>query len=200
MPKRDVIQKRLTLLIISGVLTTVLGIFTVNALVSNSKESKKRYDALIAIDNAGGDVEAALLDLRSFIYGHMNTSIGSPTGVYPPIQLKGTYDRLVAVEQQKIAGDSDIYAEATKHCESLYSAGQLRTNRVPCVAEYISSHSNGAQPITIPDALYKFDFVSPRWSSDAAGWGIVLTIISGIFLVYNAGVLWHYRNRVKKYL
>jgi hypothetical protein len=28
----------------------------------------------------------------------------------------------------------------------------------------------------VPEGLYKFDFVSPRWSPDLAGWSLVFTI------------------------
>lgn len=200
MPKRDVIQNRLFKTIAFGVLTTALGLFTVLALINNSKEAKRRYDALIAVDSAGGDVETALRDLRSYIYSRMNTSIGSPNGVYPPIQLKGTYDRLVAAEQQKLAGSSTIYDQAQAYCESLYPGGQLRSSRVPCVTEYISARSGNAEPINIPDDQYKFDFVSPRWSPDVAGWALVMTIISGLVLIYNGVMLWHYRSTLRRSL
>lgn len=198
--KKDIVQKRVSLLIASGVLTTVFGLITVVALVNNSREAKRRYDALIAVDAAGGDVEAALGSLREYIYAHMNTSIGSPTGVYPPIQLKGTYDRLVAVEQAKLAGDNTLYDEAVRYCESRFGAGQIQ-QRANCASEYITARGGGAiQQVSIPDGLYKFDFVSPKWSPDLAGFALIATIASGLSLVINAAILWHYRSIVRKSL
>ncbi|MDQ2973372.1 MAG: hypothetical protein M3Q79_02735 [bacterium] len=196
MPKRDILQKRLYLVIIGGLLTTVVGIFTVFALVNNSKQSKLLYDQLIAVDSAGGDVEAALSELRTHIYSHMNTSIGSPNGVYPPIQLKGTYDRLVASEQAKQADGSDLYNQAQADCERRFPGGLSGRNRIPCITEYIGSRSE--QAVLIPDGLYKFDFVSPRWSPDAAGFGLLLTVALGMFTLFNLALLWHYRSILRK--
>lgn len=167
---------------IAVTLFTITSAGTVLALKSNSQGAKERYDALIAADKAGGDVEGALTDLREFIYGHMNTTIGSPTGVYPPIQLKGTYDRLVAAEEQRIkAANSGLYDEATAYCEPRFPAGQLANGRVQCVADYVLARGVVAKPI--PDGLYKFNFVSPVWSPDLAGFLLIGAVLSGIYFL-----------------
>jgi preprotein translocase subunit SecF len=36
---------------------------------------------------------------------------------------------------------------------------------------------HGAKPANIPQGLYQFDFVSPTWSPELAGWSLVATII-----------------------
>ena len=43
--------------------------------------------------------------------------------------------------------------------------------------------SRGIEQKNIPDSLYKFDFVSPTWSPDLAGWSLLVAIVSGTFLV-----------------
>jgi hypothetical protein len=158
------------------VLTIASGYITLRAYIGNSKEAKKRYDTLLAVDAAGGDVEKALLSLRTYIYQHMNTTIGSPTGVRPPIQLKGTYDRLVAAEQARVKQANDeLYNKAQKECERLFPEGLSGRNRIPCITEFVTKNAVTEQ--TIPDALYKYDFASPLWSPDVAGFGILATAL-----------------------
>lgn len=165
-------------------LAIVAGFIGVQAYIGNSKESKKRYEALLAVDAAGGDVEKALLELRTYIYSHMNTTIGSPTGVRPPIQLKGTYERLVAAEKERVGQVNDnLYNKAQQVCEQLFPEGLSGRGRVPCITEYVSKNSVTEQQI--PEGLYKYDFVAPAWSPDKAGIALVISALSFIvFLFY----------------
>lgn len=168
------------------VLTLISGTVTLNALVGNSQHAKKLYDQLLATDQAGGNVEQSLYNLRSFMYGHMNTTIGSPTGVQPPIQLKGTYDRLVAAETARVAAakdaNSSLYNTAQHVCEAQIPDGLSGRGRVPCITEYVTTHSQSETTNPIQESLYKFDFVSPMWSADTAGIGILVTSV--LFLVF----------------
>lgn len=165
------------------VLTVISGVITTQAYVGNSKEAKKRYDTLLAVDAAGGDVEKALLDLRTYIYAHMNTTIGSPTGIRPPIQLKGTYDRLVTAEQLKTKqANDDLYNKAQKECESLFPEGLSGKGRVPCITEYVTN--NAVKEVPIPEGLYTYDFAAPIWSADTAGVGVLLTSLFAFIFVY----------------
>lgn len=152
-------------------------------LVQNSQEAKERYETLIAVDKAGGDVEGALNELRGYIYSHMNTQIGSDLGVRPPIQLKGTYERLVDAEEARVTqANEPLYAEAQADCERRQPSGFSGSNRLDCIEAYVDA--NGEEPREIEDDLYKFDFASPRWSPDLAGFSILFAIIFGlIFLV-----------------
>ena len=53
--------------------------------------------------------------------------------------------------------------------------------RVPCIEQYVESHDT--QLPVIPTALYEFDFVSPSWSPDLAGWTELAAIISSLIAV-----------------
>ena len=158
------------------VLAVISGAISLQAYVGNSKEAKKRYETLLAVDASGGDVEKALLDLRTYIYTHMNTTIGGPTSVRPPIQLKGTYDRLVEAEKAKVKqANDDLYTKAQKECEALFPEGLSGRGRVPCITEYVTSRAIAEQPV--PEGLYKYDFVPPVWSPDFAGIGMLVTAL-----------------------
>lgn len=152
-------------------------------------------DAVYSADKKGEGVDTALDNLRQYIYSHMNTNPASGSdAVYPPIQLKYTYDRLVAAESARVASvNSTIYNDAQQYCEQVDSTDFSGRNRTPCVADYVNAH--GAKANSIPDGLYKFSFISPRWSPDLAGWSEVATILSFILaLIIFIADRWFKRN------
>ena len=77
-----------------------------------------------------------------------------------------------------------LYNQAQTYCEGLNSTDFSGHNRVPCIEQYVQSHGGTSQPAAnIPDALYKFAFVTPVWSPDLAGWSIVVAALSGLLFV-----------------
>jgi hypothetical protein len=156
-----------------------LGVIAVIALRQNYQSMTVLRDRVYVADERDEDVEKALQNLRTFVSSHMNTDLSSGSGVYPPIQLKYTYERTVAAEKARVeATNSRVYTDAQRHCEALFPQSFSGGPRTPCIAEYVKSHGTSAQPIL--DAVYKFDFASPRWSPDLAGWSMVL---AGLFLL-----------------
>ncbi|MCB1712970.1 MAG: hypothetical protein KDH96_10990 [Candidatus Riesia sp.] len=156
----------------------------VYGMVQNGNGAVELYNKLIATDKAGGDVTTALNELRSYIYSHMNTEIGGPNGIYPPIQLQGTYDRLVTAEQSRVKEINDnLYSEAQSFCEVNGNQGYSGRNRIDCINEYIDNH--GAKEQTIDDSFYKYDFVSPRWSPDLAGYSLIAVIIFSLITLFH---------------
>jgi hypothetical protein len=159
-------------------LTIVFSVIAALALRQNNLTAIKLRDHVLQVDKDNGAVDTALNQLRTYIYNHMNANLDTGTSVYPPIQLKYRYDRLVAAEQDRVNKLSgNVYSEAQKYCEQQNSKDFSGRNRVPCIQEYVTSHG-GVQPNPIPDALYKFDFVSPIWSPDLAGFSL---LIAGFF-------------------
>jgi hypothetical protein len=159
------------------VLFMVCALVCVFALRSNNLTMAKLRDTVYQADKDNGDVEGALQKLRSYVNVHMNTSLSTGnSGVYPPVQLKYTYQRLQQAELEKVNGaNSQIYTDAQHYCEQLYPGSFSGGPRVPCIENYVSQHGTKAK--AIPDSLYKFDFASPEWSPDLAGWSLVLAII-----------------------
>ncbi|HLB66405.1 MAG TPA: hypothetical protein VJJ78_02320 [Candidatus Saccharimonadales bacterium] len=161
---------------------------SVHALRQNNLEMIRLRNQVTKVDKSGGDVEKALRKLREHIYSHMNTNLVSgPSSIKPPIQLKYRYERLVKAETAKASKSSaDIYSAAQKICEQKYPESFSGGPRVPCIADYVASH--GVKVKTIPDSLYKFDFVSPLWSPDLAGWGLVVTALFLFLFVLRFGL------------
>jgi preprotein translocase subunit SecF len=161
----------------------VSGAVMVLALRNNNLHMVHLKEAVYTADKNGGDTAKALQNLQHYVTGHMNTNLSSGSDtVYPPIQLKYTYDRLVQAESDKLATtNTQLYNDAQKYCEAQNSADFSGRNRVPCIQQYVKDHG---QPLkSIPDSLYKFDFVSPSWSPDLAGWSIITTVLSGLLLL-----------------
>ncbi len=148
---------------------------SVFALRQNNLNAIALRDELNLVDKQNGDVESALNKLRLYIYGHMNTNLATSTSVYPPIQLKYRYDRLVAAEkaQSEKLNTNTTYNDAQKYCEANYPQNVRLTDRLPCIKNYIDTHPTKiVEEKQIPDGLYKFNFESPVWSPDLAGWSI----------------------------
>lgn len=148
---------------------------SIMALRGNNLKMIELRDAVHAADKAGKGINEALNNLRSHVYSHMNTSLTTTNGVYPPVQLGYTYDRL------KQRASDDVYRDAQTYCEKNQPKGFYGAYRISCVQNYVQSHP--IEPSDIPAGLYQFDFVSPAWSPDLAGWSLaVSSILLVIFL------------------
>ena len=155
----------------------IFGLIAVFALRSNNETAISLRNKLYTVDQQNGDVSTALNNLRQYIYSHMNTNLASgPDAIYPPIQLKYTYQRLLAAEQSSAnSTNTQIYTDAENYCQQAIPNGFSGRGRVPCIENYVTTHGTTAK--AIPAALYEFDFVSPIWSPDLAGWSIVFCFI-----------------------
>lgn len=154
----------------------VFGAVFIFAYRQNNLKALELRDKVLKVDEQNGDVEAALKELREFTYSHMNARLeGGEGAIYPPIQLKYRYERLVAAEKERVkAANANVYTDAQANCEKLYPGSFSGGPRVPCIENYVTTHTATEKPI--PDALYKFDFISPSWSPDRAGWSILAAI------------------------
>ena len=166
------------------VLAVISGIISINALRQNNLTMVRLRDEVFKADQQNTDVETPLRHLREFVYAHTNTNLSSGSNaVKPPIQLKYRYDRLIQAEKDRVgAADSQIYTDAQRICEQQIPGGVSGSGRVPCIQDYVSHR--GVKEQAIPDSLYKFDFVSPLWAPDLAGWSLLISVVGlMLFLV-----------------
>jgi hypothetical protein len=159
------------------VLAAVLGVVCVFSLRANNEHMAQLRSDVYQADRSGGNVQQALDNLQAYVTAHMNTNLDSGTGsVYPPIQLEYTYLRLVKQENQNAyAANAGLYTAAQNYCQQLDPTDFSGHNRVPCIEQYVSAH--GSSVPTVPAALYEFDFLSPAWSPDVAGWSLLATVL-----------------------
>ncbi len=160
--------------------TLVCGSICLIALRHNNQHMEQLKQAVYSADKNNDNVQQALDNLQAYVTSNMNTNLSTGNGsVYPPIQLEYTYLRLVkAQDQAALSNDAGLYTAAQNYCQNLDPTDFSGRNRVPCIAQYVTSH--GAKLPKIPAALYEFDFVSPTWSPDLAGWTLMLTILLAI--------------------
>lgn len=149
------------------------------ALRANNQHMLQLRQAVYTADEKGVGVQPALVKLQAYVTAHMNTKLDAgANAVYPPIQLKNTYDRLIQERSSKLAAaNTQTYNAAQTYCEQLNHTDVSGRNRVPCIEQYVQSHGLQLPPVT--DDLYKFSFVSPSWSPDLAGWSVVVTAVLG---------------------
>ena len=165
----------------------IFGVISLVALRHNNEQMVRLRNAVYAADQNNGDVEGALRGLRIYVYNHMNTSLASgPNAVHPPIQLKYTYERLQQSQQNVLGqGNSALYNEAQQYCEGQTAIG---SEVITCIQNYAASHGGSLR--TVPDALYKFDFTSAKWSPDLAGWSLVIVTLSVLAFALSAVYRW----------
>jgi preprotein translocase subunit SecF len=172
----------------------ILGaIVCVLALRHNNERMVQLRDAVYATDQKGGDVNTALNNLRRYVYGHMNTDLsGGRNNIKPPIQLKYTYQRLYDAQLAQVqSANQSIYSAAQVYCHN--NANQNSTPaQLACIQNYATNHGVNNAAIYIPAGLYQFDFVSPSWSPDLAGWGLVLSLIflTAFLIKFGHKLLW----------
>jgi len=160
--------------LLAGVLCLVLGIY---GLRNNNLRMVELRNQVITADENNGDVETPLNNLREYVYTHMNTNLsGGSNSIKPPIQLKGRYDRLMADEIVREKAQNDqIQAQAERICTAQFPAAGFNSPRVACVQDYVAK--NAVKSSEVSADLYKFDFVSPRWSPDLAGFSLLFSIL-----------------------
>ena len=154
------------------------------ALRSNNQNMGTLREKVFAADQSGQGVETSLNNLRSYVNSHMNTSLASgATSLYPPIQLQYTYQRLVDAQSQQ--SNSNVYSDAQNYCQAQNPTGFSGRTRIACVQAYVESH--GIKVATIPTGLYEFNFQTPTWSPDLAGWTMITSVILFCLFSMNLG-------------
>lgn len=159
----------------------ILTFICVMALRSNNEHMIVLRNEVYAADKNNTDVQGALQRLQAYVTTHMNTDLTTGNdSVYPPIQLVYTYQRILSSEDQG-ANNTQLYTQAEDYCQAQIPNGFSGRYRIGCIDQYIESH-NLSLP-SVPSSMYKFDFVSPGWSPDLAGWSLVITIIGWLLFV-----------------
>lgn len=141
----------------------------------------ERRNAVLAADKRADDesVFRALIDLQHYVSTHMNTSLGN--GIY--LEQKYNRDRDAALRAVSQSGNpnSKVYQQASIECRARWKGGvaSFRNDYVQCVVERVSTL--GAAKTTslkLPRAdMYRYDFVSPAWTPDFAGFSVLLCLV-----------------------
>lgn len=187
MPNKRSLQRMLARLkrVKTWQLVVVLLLMTLVAatlLRLNNLGMVERREAVYAADRKGDKpaIKSALLELQQYVTSHMNTDLGK--GVY----LVKTYERdrakALKAAQSVENPNAQVYQQASIDCRSRFQGGveSFRNDYVQCVIERVSAleGQEGAPALQLPKAdTYRYAFVSPLISFDAAGLAVLACLL-----------------------
>jgi len=144
----------------------------------------ERRVAVINADSIGDDeiTQVRLYDLQRYVSAHMNTNMGK--GVF----LESAYNRDYNALIEKVSNDSNlngnIYKKAQEICAPQFSAWSLAYLQCTLneLAKYPAS-SDLINSVNLSPNAYLHVFVSPLWSSDFAGWSLLVCVVIFIMII-----------------
>lgn len=145
----------------------------------------QRRQAVMAADKQGNSnvLNERLYDLQRYSAAHMNAD----SGVF---YLQESYNRDAEKMVQSISGSDEYaaHAEAEAVCHPQFHG--YSTAYLNCFITELSKHPTSStlpEVKTPEESLYRYNFVSPRWSPDFAGFSILVAL--GIILVIFARLI-----------
>lgn len=154
-----------------GIGILLLGI-AVLGLRSNNTTAGNMLVRLLERDAAGENTDAAVEEIRQFVFTHMNTSM--------QLTLEGAYARAVAEVQLEAENsiNTSIYTEATVACDR---EGQLTTANARCVQNYVEQRLGRSADVKLPEPeQFTYTFNSPIWTNDLPGVALLGALICGL--------------------
>lgn len=154
----------------------------------------ERRDAVIAADKAGDSfiIQNRVYDLQEYSSSRMNAASGP---VYLTEQYKRDTEALVEERQRQSAGQETVFSQADQICKQRF-VGYSQAY-VQCVANEIAampSSVDATEDLALPNpALYRYNFASPAWSPDFAGFSVLSTSLLGLYILLRLGrigILW----------
>ena len=137
-------------------------------------------------------IEKALSDLQHYVNGHMNTDLGK--GVYLQDSYTRAQDAALATAGDATNPSSQVYEQAAAECKRYFAGGvaSYQHDYLPCVIAKISSLSPGTNPNTViklpPVEYYHYNFISPLWSPDFAGFAVLITGVVALLILLRLGL------------
>lgn len=165
-------------------------VLSVSFLRLNNLEMDKRRTAVLEADRLA-DKDATkqrMVELQRYVAAHMNTSLGK--GFY----LEHEYNRDKEAALNAATNDTNpnaaVYQQASIECRNRFQGGvaSFRNDYVTCVAERVKALSPSTDPsagLKLPKAeSYHYNFASPFWSPDLAGFSVLFcAIITSVILL-----------------
>ena len=172
------------------VLTAGLAIFS---LRHNNQVMGQLREAVFVADREDGDVEGALQRLRDHVIHHMNSDlvqnreVGADIQTEKPIQLAHRYYRDTLAAHQAVVNElgSGMVGTLEKARGVCEADGVPISERLVCLQAETQRLGGSGYPSIEPlvKDFYAFDYVSPNWSPDLAGWSIVIFRLTGLAVI-----------------
>ncbi|MEP7204960.1 MAG: hypothetical protein ABI716_02085 [Candidatus Saccharibacteria bacterium] len=144
----------------------------------------QRRSAVLAADESNDNAVTInrLYDLQRFVSAHMNTDMGKGLYLEPSYKrdVQSAYDRA----SQSSNPNGNIYKKAQEVCAPQFT--RYSTAYLQCTTGELAKYpaaSDLVNSVKLPLAdSYLHVFVSPGWSSDFAGWSVVVCLVIGLMI------------------
>jgi hypothetical protein len=152
----------------------------------------KRRAAVIEADRLADKeaVKQRMVELQRYVSAHMNTSLGK--GFYLENQYNRDKEAALTAATNDTNPNASVYQQASIECRARFQGGvaSFRNDYVTCVAERVKALSPSSDPATglkLPKAeSYHYNFASPFWSPDLAGFSVLFCVIITSVIVLRA--------------
>jgi hypothetical protein len=164
------------------VLLVLCSLASVELLRQNSLGMIERKNEVKMADEQGDQqkIQAALAELQRYVSMHMNTSMGDK-GIYLEKTYQRAYERAVQDNLTHDVTGRTLYDQADAACQSVFNKTYSFPAYTQCVAGKLSVQAGGHDPLSVvkPPAvdLFRYNFVSPGWSPDAAGIAVLVSVL-----------------------
>ncbi len=176
------------------VLLVIVGFIAATFLRLNNIGMVQRREAVISADQEGNEevLINRLYDLQRYVSAHMNTDLGR--GVYLEQSYTRDYQEWVKKRANDANPNGNIYEQVQAVCAPRFSRWSLAYVR--CTTDELAKYPAATDPVSDTSRprqeAYIHSFTSPVWSSDFAGWsvlvfGVILLLI--VIRMISLGVL-----------
>jgi hypothetical protein len=141
-------------------------------------------EAVYSADKSGDEVviRDRIADLHAYVSTHMNTDLGN--GVFLVSTYNSDYQALLDEAAKDTNKNGNIYKKAQEVCAPQFSSWSQQY--VQCVAAELAKYPSSSELISsvfLPTAGYTYNFASPYWSPDFAGWSLVVSVVIFIMII-----------------
>jgi hypothetical protein len=172
------------------ILLGMLVILSVFFLRQNNLHMIELRNLVVQADEQNKDIPQAVTNLRNYVASHMNTGMGDK-GIYLEHSYQRSYEAAVAQVTQGNAAGTTIYRQADQDCQNQFSKASAFSAYVQCMTDKVAASGIATGPVTPPSSdLYRFNFVSPAWSPDVAGFTLLAMMLLAVLLAGRLLLIW----------
>jgi hypothetical protein len=164
------------------ILLILFGFVSATFLRLNNIGMVQRREAVYIADKSGDNkvTQNRLYDLQRYVSSHMNTDMGK--GVF----LTATYnrDKQALLAQASNGPNGNIYVKAQQVCAPRYSSWSPAY--VQCTVNELAKYPAGTNlndSVNLIPGPYQFNYISPLWSPDFAGWSVLVCVVILIMII-----------------
>lgn len=147
----------------------------------------QRRDAVLSADKEldSKKVRERLVELQNYVNSHMNSSTGT-------IALVKIYEKDSQAEIERVSKlrqGENIHKKVAEICDPQFTASSRYSRPYfECwdreLSKYPSDQSVNSEPKYPPQQLYEYNFDSPLWTPDLAGWATLVAIFISVVIIF----------------